>query len=119
MTNYRLGHLLELWTIVLLFFKGYFLLGHNVVTGKGTGAGEIDLIFRHGKTIVFVEVKKRSCKTLAGYAIDGIHQTRTIKASAVWLQKHPKYRSFSVRYDAVLYGHSPWPTHIQNAWQIL
>jgi len=36
-------------------FRGYRILGRNVVLGRG----EIDLVVRRGRTLVFVEVKTR------------------------------------------------------------
>ncbi len=118
-TSYQIGHFLERWTAFLFFFKGYFLIARNFSIGRGTGAGEVDLIFKKGKTLIFVEVKKRPTRTQARYAIDGKNQTRVVRASAVFLARRPQYQNYAIRYDAVIYGNSLWPTHIQNAWQVL
>lgn len=118
-STYATGHFLERWTAFLLFFKGYHLITRNFTVGRGTGAGEIDLILKKGNTLVFAEVKKRPTKTQARYAIDGQNQTRIVRASAVFLARHPFYQKCAIRYDAIVYGDSLWPTHIKNAWQVL
>ena len=63
-------------------------------------AGEVDLILRDGKTIVFVEVKTRSTPNFGGIeAISPRKFSRIRRAAAVWLAEHPAH---SVRFDAVL-----------------
>ncbi len=118
-TSYQTGHFLERWTAFLFFFKGYRLIARNFTVGRGTGAGEIDLIFKRGNTLIFTEVKKRRTKSLAQEAINITAQTRIVRASAAFLARHPHYQSCSVRYDAVVYDNGLWPTHIQNAWRVL
>ena len=53
------GYWAETAAMFYLLFKGYFPVARNVVAGRGTGAGEVDLIVRRGRLLVFVEVKKR------------------------------------------------------------
>ena len=113
------GKLAEDIAAFCLMCKGYKIVARNYVTGRGTRAGEIDIIAAKGKTLIFVEVKKRPTRTQARYAIDGKNQTRVVRASAVFLARRPQYQNYAIRYDAVIYGNSLWPTHIQNAWQVL
>ena len=119
MNNYYFGHFAEDVALWYLRLKGYHKVAKNYVTGRGTGAGEVDLILKKGNTLVFAEVKKRPTITQARYAIDGQSQTRIVRASAVFLARHPFYQTCAIRYDAIVYGHSLWPTHIPNAWQVL
>ena len=66
--SYAGGRLAEWIALIYLLFKGYFPVAKNVVTGKGTHAGEVDLIVRRGSLLVFVEVKKRQNLEKAAYA---------------------------------------------------
>ncbi|MGN1063409.1 MAG: YraN family protein [Alphaproteobacteria bacterium] len=119
MSNHKIGHLCEKAALLYLMLKGYLPVAMNVVTGRGTGAGEIDLIMRRGKTLVFVEVKKRSSYCRGVEAITGKNQMRVARASAVFLQRHPAYQGYDVRYDAVVCVPWQWPKHIKGAWRIL
>ncbi len=113
-------HFTEKIALFYLRLKGYSLIKKNFTVHNGTGAGEIDLIMQKGKTLVFVEVKKRKTYLLAAQAIDINAQLRIVKSSAVFLQQNPKYTSFLIRYDAVLFkDKSFWPKHMKDAWRVL
>ena len=100
-TNYRAGHFAEKIALLWLILKGYRPVAMNVMTGRGTGAGEIDLIVKRGKTLVFVEVKKRLNEERARSAIHPKNQVRIQRAAEVFLARNPKYKNFNIRYDAV------------------
>jgi len=117
-TNYATGHFLERVAAFLLQCKGYHLVARNFITGRGTGAGEIDLIMMKNKTLIFIEVKKRQNYITAGEAITLKNRQRTTRASEVFLQRHPKYNSYNIRYDAILFCPHHWPRHIKNAWYL-
>ena len=53
------GKAAEFLARLYLRCKGYHIIAANVITGKGTNAGEIDIIARRRKLIIFAEVKKR------------------------------------------------------------
>ena len=89
----------------------------NFVVGRGTGAGEVDLIVRRGKTLVFVEVKKRSTEEKGRLAIHPKNQARIMRTSEVFLARYPKYKNFSIRYDAVFISPQKFPKHLKNAWR--
>ena len=118
--KFKNTHITEKIALFYLRLKGYRLLKRNFTVKNGTGAGEIDLIMRKGKTIVFIEVKKRKTYLLAAQSIDMHSQIRIVKSSAVFLQQNPQYNSFQMRYDAVLFkDKSCWPQHLKDAWRIL
>lgn len=119
-TNYEAGHFAETIALWYLRLKGYKLIARNFVVKRGTGAGEIDLIMTKGKTIVFFEVKQRKSFTLAAEAVTVKNQMRTVKSSAVFLQRNPQYNTYQMRYDAILFEKgSLWPYHIVDAWRVL
>ncbi len=64
---------------------GYKVLYRNFRRGKG---GEIDLVCRHGDTLVFVEVKTRSDETFGrpSAAVDRRKRERLIRGAMTWLR---------------------------------
>ena len=117
-TNYKEGHFAEKIAAVWLRCKGYHLIAHNFITGRGTGAGEIDLIMKRGKTVVFIEGKKRQNYATAAEAITQKNQRRTSRAAEAFLKRHPKYADYRIRFDAVLFCPKHWPVHIKDAWRL-
>ena len=99
--------------------KGYWPLKMNFVVGKGTGAGEVDLIMTRGKTLVFIEVKYRPTLIQAMEAITIQNQMRVARSSAVFLQQNPRYRNYQIRYDAVLLAPHRFPRHLKDAWHLM
>jgi len=64
---------------------GYKLLYRNF---RSTQGGEIDLVCRHGETLVFVEVKTRSSEDF-GRPIDAVDRkkrARIVKGAMSWLR---------------------------------
>src|SRR5574344_869723 len=102
MTNNQRGKIAEFIARTLLRIKGYKIIERNYMTGKGTHAGEVDIIACKHKVLVFVEVKKRLNLELAAYAISQHQKQRLINAANAFLKKHPSYNSYDVRFDAVL-----------------
>ena len=117
-TNYATGHFAEKIARFWLQLKGYHLIAQNVIIGRGTGAGEIDLIMKKKNTLVFIEVKKRQNYITAAEAITRKNQYRTIRASEVFLQRHPQYQNCQIRYDAILFWPHHLPKHIKDAWRL-
>lgn len=114
--SYKSGRLAEWFALIYLMSKGYWPVGKNVVTGKGTHAGEVDLIVRKGKLLVFVEVKKRQNLEKAAYAISERQKQRIIRGAEAFLKKHKKFDAFDIRFDAILVEF-PWHIkHLTNAW---
>ena len=59
MVNDTSGKLAEFMALQHLRLKGYALVACNYKTGRGTGAGEVDIIVKNQTSLVFIEVKKR------------------------------------------------------------
>lgn len=117
-TNYVIGHFVEKVALLWLCLKGYHLIKMNYITGKGTGAGEVDLIMSKNKTLIFIEVKKRQNLITAAEAITQKNKARIIRASQAFLRNHPQYQFYKIRYDAVLFYPHHLPKHIVNAWHL-
>lgn len=117
--HYKKGHLCEKWAMIALMLKGYIPIGLNVITKRGTGAGEIDLVMKKGKTLVFIEVKKRPSYTKGLEAITIDNQMRVVRASAAFLKNNPLFQSYHIRYDAVICVPWRWPKHLKDAWRVL
>ncbi|XKG99743.1 YraN family protein [Pelagibacterium halotolerans] len=81
-----------------------------------TPLGEIDLIARRGRTIVFVEVKQRASAETYGEAMEAVN-TRRISRAAGWFEaRHPRYAGFDYRFDVIFLAPGRWPSHLSNAF---
>lgn len=107
----RRGRRGETAAALYLRLKGYRILARRVRTPRG----EIDLVARSGRTIVFVEVKTRDTAAELDLAIDMRRLERVAAAAAILA---PRYAAAGedVRIDVVLLAPRRWPRHIANAW---
>ena len=83
----RHGILAEYLALAYLILKGY----RFVTSRYKTKLGEIDLIVRRGKTLVFVEVKARANRDDAAHAVHAKNQSRVVQASQMFLMADPAY----------------------------
>ena len=118
MNKKQKGNFAEFYARLFLRLKGYKILGKNLVTGRGTTAGELDVVALKNKTLVFVEVKERKTLENALYAIKAAQQKRIVNAAKFYLSRHEKYQNYDVRFDAVFVSKLAIK-HIQNAWQAM
>lgn len=116
MTKGNQGKFAEFMALQYMRLKGYALVSCNYITGRGTGAGEVDLIIKNQNTLVFAEVKKRQNITDAAYAIQPKQQQRIRKGAEAFLAHHPEYRHFDIRFDAILIELPFKIKHIENAF---
>lgn len=80
-------------------------------------AGEIDLIARRGRTLVFVEVKARATEAAAIDAVTARARARILAAADLWVAAHPFYAAFDRRFDVVAVLPSGWPRHRPDAFR--
>lgn len=85
--------------------------------------GEIDLIMREGRTVVFVEVRYRSNHRFGTGAesVDGSKQRKLICTAQHFLQRHPRLAAHPCRFDVVALGpanRGPAVEWIRNAFEI-
>lgn len=78
--------------------------------------GEIDLIMRHGETLVFVEVRMRSRAEFGGAlaSVTMAKQKRLVAAARQYLGQQKSLPP--CRFDVVAIGAAPQPVWLQNAF---
>ena len=105
-----LGRLAEDDALAYLLLQGLLLVQRNFLC-KG---GELDLIMRDGKSIVFVEVRQRSSSAFGGAlaSITPTKQRRMVSAAQTWLLTQKRLPA--CRFDAVVMdgGRMEWLKNI-------
>ena len=103
------------WKLRLTF---HTILARRFRPAKSHGLGEIDIIARKGRTIIFIEVKARGTEADGIFAISAQQQDRIARAAAHFLKVRPRYAGYAMRFDAiVLEANRFWPRHIIDAWR--
>jgi putative endonuclease len=112
-TAFRLGVSAEGRAAFLLKAKGYRELARR----WKSPVGEVDLVVRRGKTVVFVEVKARPTFDDAAWSVLPRQKRRIIAAAEAWLAAHPEHAGYDIRFDAVLVAPGRLPQHIAAAFE--
>ncbi len=114
--SYVSGKIAEFIARVYLRLHGFCIVSSRYIVGRGTNAGEVDIIAKRGKLLIFVEVKKRETIDLAKEVIFAKQQQRIIKSAEVFLSKYPRYAGFDCRFDAICFDKHYRFEYIKNAW---
>jgi putative endonuclease len=109
---FRLGLSAESRAAALLLAKGYRIAARR----WRTSLGEVDVIARRRRTLVFVEVKARERLDDAAEAVTPRQRRRIIAAAEAWLAAHPDDASCNIRFDVMLVAPRTIPQHIVNAF---
>jgi len=109
---FRLGLSAESRAAMLLIAKGYRILARRFKTP----AGEIDIVARRRRDLVFVEVKARNKLDEAAEAVTERSKSRIIAAAEYWLAQHPDDVQCYIRFDVILVAPGKMPRHIVNAF---
>ena len=104
------GYIGEWIACIILIIKGYKIIAHRYKTKLG----EIDIIVAKNNTLVFIEVKSRKSDEKCFIAITPKQLHRIQNASQIFLNRHPKYHAYALRYDVMLIANWSLPIHIQN-----
>lgn len=96
-----------------LRLKGYRILERRAKTP----AGEIDLVARKGKLLVFVEVKSRWTADAAFEAVSPAQRRRVEGAARLWVGRRPRLADHFWRFDVVAIVPGEWPRHLPDAWR--
>src|SRR5690348_9649196 len=109
---FRTGISAESRAAALLVAKGFRIVARR----WKSPVGEIDLVARRRRLLVFVEVKARAALDDAAEAVTARQQRRIVAAAQAWLTRHADDRVRDIRFDAVLVA--PWrlPRHIKAAF---
>ena len=81
-----------------------------------TPFGEIDIVARRRRDLVFVEVKARERVDDAAEAVTERGKRRIIAAAELWLAHHPDDAQRDIRFDVMLVAPGRMPRHIVNAF---
>ena len=111
------GKAAETLAALWLRLKLYRILARGSVTGRGSRAGEVDIIAKRGNVVAFVEVKARQNLTDAAVALGPAQRRRIDRAAAAFLARRADLAGCAVRFDAVLVAPGRWPRHILDAWR--
>ena len=106
------GHRAETIAVWYLRMKGYRLLARRFKSASG----EIDLIMRHRKTLVFIEVKARAKVNDSMFAVTPQQSRRISAAASLFASRYDMTGIDFQRFDILAVPSYLWPTHIKNAF---
>jgi len=110
--RHRAGQRAEWVAGLYLNLKGYHILERRYKSPYG----EIDLIAKRAKCIIFVEVKYRQTYERAAFSISPHQKARIVKAAKFWLAQNASAPYEQLSFDALLMVPWRWPHHLQNAF---
>jgi putative endonuclease len=108
----RKGRSAELLAALFLMCKGYRPIAWRTKTPRG----ELDLIMRHGGSIVFVEVKTRTDIDTGLFSVTTYKAKRIVDAANMWIGRHTRHIDANYRFDILIVTAYHWPRHIKNAY---
>jgi putative endonuclease len=113
----RRGRWAETLCVWHLRLRGWRVLARGFTTGRGSGAGEVDIVARRGGVLAFIEVKARADRARAAEAIGAHQRVRITRAAESFLLRRPDLAGLALRFDAMLVA--PWrpPHHVMDAWR--
>jgi len=109
---FALGLSAESRAAALLIAKGYRIVARRFRSPMG----EIDIVARRGRALIFVEVKARGRLDDAAEAVIVRQQRRIIAAAEAWLASHPDDVNCDIRFDVMLVAPRSLPRHIVAAF---
>ena len=91
---------------------------HSVLARRfRCAAGEIDIVARRGRTLVFVEVKARDTLEAAIDAVTPRARARILAAADAFVARHPAHADLDRRFDIVAVMPGRWPRHLVDAFR--
>ncbi|MBL0941116.1 MAG: YraN family protein [Alphaproteobacteria bacterium] len=111
---FQRGHKAETLCVWFLRLKGYRIHARRF----RTPLGEIDIIAKRRKVLIFIEVKARNDLSTGIFAVTSHQQKRISKAALFYLSYQPNMHNNICRFDVMVVRPWRWPYHMQNAWQL-
>jgi putative endonuclease len=112
---FRVGISAESRAAAFLIAKGFRILARR----WKSPVGEIDIVARRRRLLVFVEVKARNTLDEAAESLSARQQRRIAAAAEAWLAAHPDGVIHDLRFDAILVAPGKMPRHIQGAFETI
>ena len=109
---FRTGISAESRAAVFLIAKGFRILARR----WKSPVGEIDIVARRRRLLVFVEVKARQDLDDAAWSVTERQRRRMVAAAEAWLARYPDDRIRDIRFDAVLVAPGRIPRHVPAAF---
>jgi putative endonuclease len=109
---FKLGLSAESRAAMFLIAKGYRIAARR----RKTPFGEIDIVARRRRALVFVEVKARERVDDAAEAVTERTRRRILAAAELWLAQHPGDARRNISFDVMLVAPGKMPLHIANAF---
>jgi putative endonuclease len=109
---FALGLSAESRAAAFLVAKGYRIVARR----WRSPVGEIDIVARRRRTLIFVEVKARLTHDDAAEAVLARQQRRIVAAAEAWLATHPDDANYDMRFDVMLVAPKSLPRHIMAAF---
>jgi len=103
----------EVLAALLLMAKGYRILGFRLKTPQA----EIDILALRGRTLVAVEVKRRTDLLAALEAVTFDQRERLRRGATTLAARRPSLAGAAVRLDLVALAPGRLPVHIPDAWK--
>ena len=110
---FRVGLSAESRAAAYLIAKGFRIVARRF----RSPVGEVDIVARRGRLLVFVEVKARNTLDGAAESLLPRQQRRIAAAASAWLAEHPVDVEAHIRFDAVLVAPGRIPRHIPAAFE--
>lgn len=109
---FRFGVSAETRAAAYLIGKGFRILARR----WKSPVGEIDIVARRHRTLIFVEVKARATLDDAAWSVTPRQQQRIAAAAQAWLASRPDVAFRDIRLDVVLVAPCRLPRHIPAAF---
>jgi putative endonuclease len=109
---FRTGISAETRAAAFLIAKGFRILARR----WKSPVGEIDIVARRRRLLVFVEVKARQDLDDAAWSVTERQRGRIVAAAEAWLARYPDDRIRDIRFDAMLVAPGRIPRHVPAAF---
>ena len=95
----------------------YRLMGYKILARRfKSSVGELDIVARRNRSLVFVEVKFRTDHTAWADAIPELQRRRISSAAQAFIATNPRYQYDDQRIDVVMIAPGALPRRVKNAW---